>query len=110
MRQENGKSDWPLISTGKLIFVNQQPPAAADRVAAVVRQDMQQIIFSSEWVVEEGLRDKTGLSDRQTKAYRLGCWIEGIHFKRVPAAAGADTKKAVIWYNLPRINQYIQEA
>lgn len=71
---------------------------------------MSQLIFNEEWIVAEKLIEKTGLSDRQIKAYRLGCWIEGIHFKRVPATPGAEVKRGLTWYNYPRINQYIQEA
>lgn len=71
---------------------------------------MAQIIFDVEWMVEEGLTARTGLDDRQIKAYRLGGWIEGIHFKRVPADPGGESKRALLWYNLPMINEYIQEA
>lgn len=71
---------------------------------------MAQIIFDTEWMVEERLTEKTGLDDRQIKAYRLGSWIEGIHFKRVPAEPGGESKRALLWYNLPLINKFIQEA
>ncbi|MEG5674552.1 excisionase family protein [Enterobacter hormaechei] len=50
------------------------------------------------------------MDDRQIKAYRLGCWIEGVHFKRVPAVPGGESKRALVWYNFPLINRFIQEA
>lgn len=71
---------------------------------------MTQLIFNEEWIVAGKLTEKTGLSDRQIKAYRLGFWIEGVHFKRVPLTPGAETGRALTWYNYPRINQFIQEA
>lgn len=75
-----------------------------------MRLSMAQVIFDAEWMVEEGLTDKTGLDDRQIKAYRLGCWVEGIHYKRVPAVPGGESKRALLWYNYPLINKFIQEA
>ena len=71
---------------------------------------MAQIIFDEEWMVARKLTEKTGLDNRQMKAYRLGSWVEGVHFKRVPATLGGDTTKATLWYNYPQINKYIQEA
>lgn len=71
---------------------------------------MAQIIFDEEWMVAGKLTEKTGLDTRQMKAYRLGCWVEGVHFKRVPATPGGDTNRATLWYNYPQINKYIQEA
>lgn len=70
---------------------------------------MAQIVFIEEWMVEDGLRAKTGLGDRQIEQYRQGCWIEGIHFKRV-SPSGEKTKRGIIWYNYPMINQIIREA
>lgn len=71
---------------------------------------MAQLIFHEEWMVSERLTEKTGLDTRQIKAYRLGSWIEGVHFKRVPASPGKESKRALTWYNYPRINEFIQEA
>ncbi|MBM7357292.1 excisionase family protein [Lelliottia amnigena] len=70
---------------------------------------MAQVIFTSEWVVEEGLKKQTGLSERQIKAMRSGIWIEGIHFKRM-SMTGEETQRGLIWYNYPRINQLVQES
>lgn len=70
---------------------------------------MIQVVFNEEWVVDEKLTERTGLSERQIKAYRLSRWIEGIHFKRVPLA----TEKAaggLLWYNLPLINEFIRDS
>lgn len=46
---------------------------------------MSQLIFSEEWMVEARLTEKTGLSERQIKSYRLNLWIEGMHFKHLTA-------------------------
>ncbi|BDH45716.1 hypothetical protein TUM12370_17600 [Salmonella enterica subsp. enterica serovar Choleraesuis] len=70
---------------------------------------MSQVIFNEEWVVEARLTERTGLSDRQIEKYRQGCWIEGIHFKRV-SPSGEKTTRGTTWYNYPRINKYIQDA
>ncbi|MFJ5507884.1 excisionase family protein [Pectobacterium jejuense] len=43
----------------------------------------QAIVFNHEWIVEDALKEKTGLDERQIERYRQGCWIEGIDFKRV---------------------------
>ncbi len=69
---------------------------------------MAQIIFDEEWMVAGKLTEKTGLDDRQIKAYRHGCWIEGV--QRVPAVPGGESKRALVWYNFPLINRFIQEA
>ncbi|HEY4437642.1 MAG TPA: excisionase family protein [Lelliottia sp.] len=71
---------------------------------------MPQIIFNKEWVVEAELTALTGLSENQIKALRSGSgpWLEGIHFKR-QAMRGSDTKRGLLWYNFPRINQLVQE-
>ncbi len=69
---------------------------------------MTQIIFDSEWMVEEGLKNKTGLTDRQIEKYRQGCWVEGFHFKRV-SPSGEKTMRGITWYNHPRINQFISD-
>ncbi|MBW9166450.1 MULTISPECIES: excisionase family protein [Enterobacteriaceae] len=71
---------------------------------------MPQIIFDAEWMVEAGLSEKTGLSERQIKSYRLNLWIEGVHFKHLTALGETDNAKGVLWYNLPKINQLVQEA
>lgn len=70
---------------------------------------MAQVIFNEEWLVEDGLRAKTGLDDRQIEKYRQSSWIEGVHFKRV-SPSGKKTKRGITWYNLPKINQFIQDA
>lgn len=44
---------------------------------------MSQVIFNEEWVVGARLTEKTGLTERQIEKYRRGCWVEGVHFKRV---------------------------
>ncbi|MDR9934863.1 excisionase family protein, partial [Enterobacter cloacae subsp. dissolvens] len=58
---------------------------------------MAQFIFDEEWMVAGMLTEKTGLDERQINAYRLGCWIEGFHFKRVPAVPGGVSKRALVW-------------
>lgn len=69
---------------------------------------MPQIIFTEEWIVEARLMERTGLTERQIKALRSGSWIEGVHFKR-QAMNGGETKRGLLWYNYPRINQLVQE-
>ena len=69
---------------------------------------MPQIIFTEEWIVEARLMERTGLSERQIKALRSGPWIEGVHFKR-QSMSGGETKRGLLWYNYPRINQLVQE-
>lgn len=69
---------------------------------------MAQIIFNKEWVVEAELTALTGLSERQIKSLRSGQWLEGVHFKR-QAMNGGDTKRGLLWYNFPRINQSVWE-
>ncbi|KDF60106.1 hypothetical protein AF35_00226 [Enterobacter roggenkampii CHS 79] len=54
---------------------------------------MPQIIFDAEWMVEAGLSEKTGLSERQIKSYRLNLWIEGVHFKHLTALGETDNAK-----------------
>ncbi|EIY5372274.1 excisionase family protein [Klebsiella variicola] len=71
---------------------------------------MAQVVFNEEWIVESRLTERTGLAQRQIKSYRLGSWIEGVHFKRLPQTEGACKERAVIWYNLPKINQLVQDA
>ena len=70
---------------------------------------MAQVIFNEEWVVEERLTARTGLDNRQIEKYRQGCWIEGVHFKRV-SPSGEKTLRGITWYNYPKINQMIQDA
>ncbi|MEI7151499.1 MULTISPECIES: excisionase family protein [Pectobacterium] len=69
----------------------------------------QPIVFNHEWIVEDALKEKTGLDERQIERYRQGCWIEGVHFKRV-SPSGEKTQRGITWYNHPAINQFIQEA
>ena len=71
---------------------------------------MAQVIFNEEWIVEARLSERTGLTERQIKSYRLGSWVEGVHFKRLPQFEGASKDRAVIWYNFPKINQLVQDA
>lgn len=71
---------------------------------------MANIVFNEEWVVESRLVEKTGLTSRQIKSYRLGCWVEGVHFKRLPQTPSAAKDKALVWYNYPKINQFVQDA
>jgi hypothetical protein len=74
---------------------------------------MAQVVFNEEWVVESRLIDRTGLTPRQIKSYRCGSWIEGVHFKRLSTSGitvAPDTRRCLIWYNYPRINQTIQDA
>ena len=54
---------------------------------------MSQLIFSEEWMVEARLTEKTGLSERQIKSYRLNLWIEGVHFKHLTALGETDNSK-----------------
>ncbi|HDI3034267.1 excisionase family protein [Cronobacter turicensis] len=69
---------------------------------------MPQIIFNKEWVVASELTALTGLNERQIKALRHGVWVEGVHFKR-QAMNGGETKRGLLWYNFPLINQLVQE-
>lgn len=71
---------------------------------------MTQVIFNEEWMVEARLTERTGLTQRQIKSYRLGTWVEGVHFKRLPQTECSSKDRAIIWYNLPRINQLVQDA
>ncbi|MGP9011661.1 excisionase family protein [Enterobacter kobei] len=70
---------------------------------------MSQVIFNEEWVVGARLTEKTGLTERQIEKYRQGCWVEGVHFKRV-SPSGEKTLRDTTWYNYPRINQLIRDA
>ncbi|WP_329911143.1 excisionase family protein [Serratia quinivorans] len=67
------------------------------------------LVFDHEWIVEDALTAKTGLGARQIERYRQGCWIEGIHFKRVPPG-GERTLRGIIWYHHPKINRLIRNA
>ncbi|MDY3570230.1 excisionase family protein [Enterobacter hormaechei] len=69
-----------------------------------------QVVYNVGWVVGEGLMALTGLPKRQLKAYRQERWIEGVHFKRVPAKENAEIERATIWYFYPLIDQFIQDA
>lgn len=71
---------------------------------------MTQVIFNEEWIVEARLTEKTGLSERQVKNYRLNLWIEGVHFKHLTAQGETGCSNGLLWYNLPKINQLVQEA
>lgn len=71
---------------------------------------MSQIIFNEEWMIARKLTERTGLTDRQIKSYRQGRWIEGIHFKRIPLKEANSSDRGLVWYNLPNINRFIQEA
>lgn len=71
---------------------------------------MPDIVFNEEWVVETRLTERTGLSEGQIKSYRLGVWIEGVHFKHLTARGETDSRNGVLWYNYPRINRLVQEA
>lgn len=70
---------------------------------------MSQVIFNEEWVVGARLTEKTGLTERQIEKYRQGCWVEGVHFKRV-SPSGEKTLRGTTRYNYPRINQLIRDA
>ncbi|HAX0378757.1 excisionase family protein [Escherichia coli] len=52
----------------------------------------------------------TGLGARQIEAYRQNCWVEGFHFKRVSPLGKPDSKRGIIWYNYPKINQFIKDS
>lgn len=69
---------------------------------------MAQVVFSEEWILAIKLTEKTGLSERQIKALRSGVWIEGVHFKR-QSVTGGETRRGLLWYNLPMINKLVQE-
>ncbi|EEX0220416.1 TPA: excisionase family protein [Escherichia coli] len=82
---------------------------------------MAQVIFNEEWMVEYGLMLRTGLGARQIEAYRQNCWVEGFHFKRVSPLGKPDSKRVsplgkpdskrgIIWYNYPKINQFIKDS
>ncbi|WP_115904081.1 excisionase family protein, partial [Escherichia coli] len=71
---------------------------------------MAQVIFNEEWMVEYGLMLRTGLGARQIEAYRQNCWVEGFHFKRVSPLGKPDSKRGIIWYNYPKINQFIKDS
>ncbi len=47
---------------------------------------------------------------RQIEAYRQNCWVEGFHFKRVSPLGKPDSKRGIIWYNYPKINQFIKDS
>ncbi|WP_337056970.1 excisionase family protein [Enterobacter hormaechei] len=70
---------------------------------------MSQVIFNEEWVVGARLTEKTGLTQRQIEKYRQGCWVEGVHFKRI-SPSGEKTLRGTTCYNYPRINQLIRDA
>lgn len=70
---------------------------------------MSQVIFNEEWVVGARLTEKTGLTQRQIEKYRQGCWVEGVHFKRI-SPSGEKTLRGTTWYSYPRINQLIRDA
>ncbi len=53
--------------------------------------------------------EKTGLDTRQIEKYRQGCWVEGVHFKRI-SPSGEKTKRGITWYNFPKINQFVQDS
>ncbi|WP_409049272.1 excisionase family protein [Enterobacter sp. R1(2018)] len=52
---------------------------------------------------------RTSLDNRQIKKYRQSCWVEGVRFKRV-SPKGKKTQRDITWYNLAKINQFIQDA
>ncbi|MEX9235131.1 excisionase family protein [Citrobacter cronae] len=60
--------------------------------------------------IKISLTEKTGLSERQIKSYRLNLWIEGVHFKHLTALGETDNSKVLLWYNYPKINQLVQDA
>lgn len=70
---------------------------------------MAQVIFNEEWVLQKRLMEKTGLDTRQIEKYRQGCWVEGVHFKRI-SPSGEKTKRGITWYNFPKINQFVQDS
>lgn len=71
---------------------------------------MAQVVFNEEWVVEQKLTERTGLSCGQIKSYRHKAWIQGVHFKHVTAEGLTSSDKGLIWYNLPKINYFIKDA
>ncbi|EMN5860843.1 excisionase family protein [Pluralibacter gergoviae] len=54
---------------------------------------MSQVHFNVEWVVEQGLTTLTGLGPRQIENYRLECWVEGVHFKRISSKGNSASKR-----------------
>ncbi|MDI9222079.1 excisionase family protein [Pantoea sp. EA-12] len=71
---------------------------------------MAQIIFNEEWMVQSKLMQRTGLNENQIENYRINCWIEGVHFKRVSPKGNQNSKRGTTWYNYPRINKFIQDS
>lgn len=71
---------------------------------------MAQIIFNEEWIVQSKLMQRTGLNENQIENYRINCWIEGVHFKRVSPKGNRNSKRGTTWYNYPRINKFIQDS
>ena len=69
---------------------------------------MPQVIFNEEWVVEDRLKAKTGLSDRQIEKYRQGCWIEGCISSGLHPVANVPYAESR--YNYPEINKMVQDA
>lgn len=67
-----------------------------------------QVVYNVGWVAGKGLVALTGLPERQLKAYRNWRWIEGVHFKRVPANPEAEAERATILYYYPLIDQFFQ--
>ncbi|WP_201293376.1 excisionase family protein, partial [Escherichia coli] len=37
-------------------------------------------------------------------------WVEGFHFKRASHIGKPDSKRGIIWYNYPKINQFIKDS
>ena len=70
---------------------------------------MSQIQLNVEWVVEKGLTALTGLQSKQIENYRLNCWAEGVHFKRISSKGNLTSKRGTTWYNYPKINKFIQD-
>lgn len=64
---------------------------------------MSQLIFSEEWMVEARLTEKTGLSERQIKSYRLNLWIEGVHFKHLTALGKLTIRKVCFGTTIQRL-------
>ena len=70
---------------------------------------MSQVIFNERMGCWRKAHRKTGLTQRQIEKYRQGCWVEGVHFKRI-SPSGEKTLRGTTWYNYPRINQLIRDA